>query len=193
MLRNLVRSYNEFFLITLPLVSFRSKRPILKMRKFFSGNIQSWCKFSVCYETRTLHEWILNKLRTKSHFNKLYLSSLHLILGIYYFGFLGYVVRFAIWYHLYNLKNVKNTHGGVLLLVKLLKVKSLRLLTRWESPAILTYFVIFPCYETSCQLIVPQLVLCSSAVKECFYIERKAWFFMLNLEFFLVLLSCISS
>ena len=31
----------------------------------------------------------------------------------------------AIWYHMYNLKNVKNTHGGVLLLVKpatLLKV-----------------------------------------------------------------------
>ena len=25
----------------------------------------------------------------------------------------------AIWYHLYNLNNVKNTHGGVLLLVKL--------------------------------------------------------------------------
>ena len=25
----------------------------------------------------------------------------------------------AIWYHLYNLKNVKNTHRGVLLLVKL--------------------------------------------------------------------------
>ena len=29
------------------------------------------------------------------------------------------VMRCAIWYHLYNLKNVKNTHGGVLLLVKL--------------------------------------------------------------------------
>ena len=28
------------------------------------------------------------------------------------------VIRCAIWYHLYNLKNVKNTHGGVLLLVK---------------------------------------------------------------------------
>ena len=28
----------------------------------------------------------------------------------------------AIWYHLTNLKNVKNTHGGVLLLVTLLKV-----------------------------------------------------------------------
>ena len=29
------------------------------------------------------------------------------------------MVRCAIWYHLYNLKNVKNTHGGVLILVKL--------------------------------------------------------------------------
>ena len=29
------------------------------------------------------------------------------------------VLRCAIWYHLYNLKNVKNTHEGVLLLVKL--------------------------------------------------------------------------
>ena len=29
------------------------------------------------------------------------------------------VMSSAIWYHLYNLKNVKNTHGGVLLLVYL--------------------------------------------------------------------------
>ena len=36
-----------------------------------------------------------------------------------------YVMCFEIWYHLYNFKNVENTHGGVLLLVKpatLLKV-----------------------------------------------------------------------
>ena len=39
----------------------------------------------------------------------------------YVFSFyrLSYVMLCAIWYHLYNLKNVKNTHGGVLLLVKL--------------------------------------------------------------------------
>ena len=30
------------------------------------------------------------------------------------------VMRCAIRYHLHNLKNVKNTHGGVLLLVKLM-------------------------------------------------------------------------
>ena len=28
-------------------------------------------------------------------------------------------MRCAIWYHFYNLKNVKNTHGGVLILVTL--------------------------------------------------------------------------
>ena len=30
------------------------------------------------------------------------------------------MVHFAIWYHSNNLKNVKNSHGGALLLVKLL-------------------------------------------------------------------------
>ena len=30
-----------------------------------------------------------------------------------------YVMRWAIWYHLYNVKNVKNSHGRVLILVKL--------------------------------------------------------------------------
>ena len=31
----------------------------------------------------------------------------------------SYVMRCAIWYHLYNLLNVKNTYGGVLLFVSL--------------------------------------------------------------------------
>ena len=34
-------------------------------------------------------------------------------------NYITIVVRCAIWYHLYNLENVKNTHGGVLVLVKL--------------------------------------------------------------------------
>ena len=34
------------------------------------------------------------------------------------------VISCAIWYHLYNLKNVKNAHEGVLLLVKLQATKS---------------------------------------------------------------------
>ena len=37
-----------------------------------------------------------------------------------------YVMLCVIWYHLYNLRNVKNTHEGVLLLVKL-QARSLQL------------------------------------------------------------------
>ena len=33
-----------------------------------------------------------------------------------------YVILRTIWYHLHNLKNVKNIHGGVVLLVKSLKL-----------------------------------------------------------------------
>ena len=43
------------------------------------------------------------------------------------------VVRCAIWYHLYNLKNVKNTHGGVLILVTLQALASQRI-TIFISP-----------------------------------------------------------
>ena len=32
-------------------------------------------------------------------------------------GFKASMMRYTIWYHLHNLKNVKNTHGGVLFLV----------------------------------------------------------------------------
>ena len=37
-------------------------------------------------------------------------------------------MRCEIWYHLYNFKNVKNTHGGVLILVKLKPATLLKLI-----------------------------------------------------------------
>ena len=50
------------------------------------------------------------------------------------------VMRCAIWYHLYDLKNVKNTHGRALLLVKLQasaflfhELRSVRWLDAFES------------------------------------------------------------
>ena len=42
-------------------------------------------------------------------------------------------MRCAIWYHLYNLKNVKYTHGEVLLLVKLQALLKITLFTRFFS------------------------------------------------------------
>ena len=44
----------------------------------------------------------------------------YFILGLRFAQYLpNYVILCPIWYHLYNLKNVKNTHRVALLLVKL--------------------------------------------------------------------------
>ena len=37
---------------------------------------------------------------------------------------LTFVMRCAVWYHLYNLKNVKNTHVGVLILGNFTKIST---------------------------------------------------------------------
>ena len=42
-------------------------------------------------------------------------------------------MRCAIWYHLYHLRNMKNTHGGVLLLIKLTTLLRVTLLHRCFS------------------------------------------------------------
>ena len=42
----------------------------------------------------------------------------------HFFPDCSYVMRYAIWYHLYNLRNVKNTHGEVLLLAVKLQAKA---------------------------------------------------------------------
>ena len=44
-----------------------------------------------------------------------------------------YIMIYAIWYHLHNLKNVKNSHGGVLLLVKLQASATLFKITKKAS------------------------------------------------------------
>ena len=49
----------------------------------------------------------------------LYIWFFHLICSYMWYFLSLYVITCAIWYHLYNSKNVKNIHGGVLLFVKL--------------------------------------------------------------------------
>ena len=56
------------------------------------------------------------------------------------------VMRCAIWYHLHNLKNVKNTHGGAVLLVKvsfLHECFSRFLLHKWYQIAQLITYDLF--------------------------------------------------
>ena len=56
-----------------------------------------------------------------------------------------YVVRCTIWYHLYNFKNLKNTHGGVLILVKLQATA----FTKNNTPpwVLLTFFKLYKWYQ----------------------------------------------
>ena len=70
---------------------------------------------------------LLKKLSMTKHkssqTNRTFSTDFHsvftkIILGTYVLIIL-YVILFAIWYHLHNLKNAKNTHGEVILFVKL--------------------------------------------------------------------------
>ena len=53
----------------------------------------------------------------------------------------------AIWYHFYNLKNVKNNHGGVLLLLKF-QSKNLQLYKKQHSfIGVLTFSKLYKWYQ----------------------------------------------
>ena len=58
-----------------------------------------------------------------------------------------FVMRCAIWYYLYNLKNLKNTHGAVLILVKL-QVSSCNF-TKINTPpwVFFTFFKLYKWYQ----------------------------------------------
>ena len=79
-----------------------------------------------------------------------------------------YVMRYAIWYHLYNLKNVKNTHKGVLILVKL--QSEAYNFTKINTPSwvFFTYFKLYKWYHiaqrTTYLSIVQSLALSSSQI-----------------------------
>ena len=69
-------------------------------------------------------------------------------LVIYQTPFSIYEMLCAIWYHLYNLKNVKTTNGGVLLLVKLQALAACNLNKRNTSPwMFFTFFKLYKWYQ----------------------------------------------
>ena len=124
--------FSNIYVLSLSFSSSSSKNyyeimPLRQVSKFgaFSGpyipaiqfNIKiCWANLGIqceCKKIRTRKNSGFNKLSHSVHYGwfKIKLLS-HRILEVY-------EVRCAIWYHSYNLKNVKNTHGGVLTLVKL--------------------------------------------------------------------------
>ena len=69
-------------------------------------------------------------------------------------------MRYAIWYHLYNLKNVKNTNGGLLILVKL--QASACNFSKINTPpwVFFTFFKLYKLYQ-----IVQRITHCAITVK----------------------------
>ena len=55
-------------------------------------------------------------------------------------------MRCAIWYHIYNFKNVKNTHRGVLILVKLQAEAEACNFTKINTPPWM-FFTLFKLYK----------------------------------------------
>ena len=79
-------------------------------------NLLFFWKTTIFQRTRVLYKNILKSCIIFGSFKlQAWNTSLYFMLIL----MIKYVMRCAIWYHLYNLKNVKNTHGGVLILVKL--------------------------------------------------------------------------
>ena len=74
-----------------------------------------------------------------------------------YVSIIIFVMRCAISHHSYNLKNVKNTHGGVLILVKLIKLvkAKARNFTKINSPqwVFFTFFKLYEWYEMAQRII----------------------------------------
>ena len=63
-----------------------------------------------------------------------------------------YVVHYAIWYHLHNLKNVKNSHGWVLILVNFTKINT--------PPCVFFMFLkLYKCYQ------IAQRITCTSNMR----------------------------
>ena len=70
------------------------------------------------------------------------ISGISLVFNMWYFAY--------IWYHLYNLKNVKNTHGRVLILVKL------QVFTKSNTPPwmFLRFFNLYKWYQITLRITI---------------------------------------
>ena len=74
--------------------------------------------------------------------------TLLLVLVIYVLMERLYLVRCPIWYHLHNLKNVKNTHKGVLLLVVKMQALACNFAKSNTPPCVFfSFFKLYKCYQ----------------------------------------------
>ena len=85
-------------------------------------------------------------------------------------------MRCAIWYHLYNLINVKNTHGGLLILVKL-QAKACSVTKINTLPWVFfTFLKLYKCYEIAQRITYKGLfITMTKFVLSCFLLIITAF------------------
>ena len=91
------------------------------------------------------------------------------------------MMRCAIWYHLHNLKNVKNTHGGVLILVKL--QASACNFTKINTPpwVFLTFFKLYKWYQIAQRTTTMRVIFLCTILALCFSISTIIYIFRVEL------------
>ena len=91
----------------------------------------------------------------------------------------SYVIHYAIWYHLHNLKHVKNTHGGMLILVKL-QAKACNF-TKINTPpwVFFTFFKLFKWYQ-----IAQRITYFPSFATRTFHLWLLFWAFLYPFSYF---------
>ena len=90
--------------------------------------------------------------------------------NIFFFPKHRYLLLCTIWDRLYNLKNVKNTHGGVLLFVKL-QVSACNCTKSITPP-----WMFFTCFRFhKCYQIVQSVLYVSAYVKSCIHISLGSY------------------
>ena len=94
---------------------------IFKHTNYLNKNVQIWCIYSLtslCSQTNLVYH-LHNACIIHPPPNTMSDVRVRLWECLVKWVLSRYVVCCTIWYQFYKLKNVKNTHGGVLLLVKL--------------------------------------------------------------------------
>ena len=93
---------------------------------------------------------------------------------------ISHVMRCAIWYHLHNLKKMKKTHGGVLILVKL-QAEACNF-TKINTPAwvFFTFFKLYKCYQIAQRITYNNRIAKSVLVREIRVRENRILVFFVQ-------------
>ena len=103
---------------------------------FIANQLTDFCMSVTVTKYRLMH-WIFSRTVAKWVMKR---TEQCLLICLWCLSF-SFVILYAIWYHLYNLKNVNNIHGGVILLAKLQASASSWFLHRYQNALTVSFLI----------------------------------------------------